>query len=87
MKLKYFAAFLILAAAVDAQAAIKSIRDWDGSLPTPRDAPKVETTCSQACTGYDLTTLICPEGEKLVDCPEAGCGYYHKCVKELEHGE
>lgn len=86
MKLKYLAAVLILAGAVDAQAAIKSIRDWDGSLPTPRDG-KVATTCSRSCEGYDLTILICPEGEKLVDCPKSGCSYYHKCVKEIEHGQ
>lgn len=84
MKLKYLAAVLILAGAVEAQAAIKSILDWDGSLPDAHREP-VETTCSAACVGYDLTTLICPEGEKLVDCPKNGCSYYHKCIKELDH--
>ncbi len=61
-------------------ARVTHIADWSGSLPG--EEPKTETSCSQLCEGYSLTTLICPDNEKLIDCPAQDCDYYHKCVAE-----
>lgn len=61
-------------------AKVTHIADWSGSLPG--EETKLETSCSLQCEGYSLTTTICPENEKLVDCPVEECNYYHKCVAE-----
>ena len=63
-----------------AAARVTHIADWSGSLPG--EEQNTETSCSQLCEGYSLTTLLCPENEKLVNCPADGCDYYHKCVAE-----
>lgn len=81
MKIKLcLAALALLAGAAIANAKVTPIADWNGALPLQDDdGNPVVTTCSEACAGYDLVTLICPEGEKLVECPVEGCGYYNRC--------
>lgn len=82
MKFTLIAGAVILAAGI-AQAKVKPIVEWTGELPRQsqeEDEDVLVTSCSQACEGYDLTTLICPEGQKLENCPEDGCSYYHRCV-------
>ncbi len=78
-KIMTLSALLILASSV-ATARVTHIADWNGELPGEETQPA--TSCAQQCEGYDLTTLICPEGEKLIDCPVDGCNYYHQCVEE-----
>lgn len=72
------AVFALMAGAVSAR--VTHIADWTGALPG--EEQKLETSCAQQCEGYSLTTLICPDNEKLVDCPVEECNYYHKCVAE-----
>ncbi len=77
-KIMLFAGALMFSAA--AHAKVQHITDWDGKLPG--EGERIQTTCSVLCADYDLTTLICPEGEVLKDCEVEGCTYYHKCVSE-----
>lgn len=83
MKLKFLLFMLTFFAVAQAQAGVTAITRWDGALPKyNEDDETVKTTCSQACAEYSLITLVCPEGEILVDCPEDGCSYYHRCEKD-----
>ncbi len=85
MKLRLTAAVLAFLAAGVAQAKVTNIADYKDTLSARTVEEPAETTCSEACGGYDLTTLICPEGQVLTDCPVEGCSYYHKC--ETDSGE
>lgn len=82
MKIKILCFALALGIAAAANARVQSITEYTSSLPIVGSGAALETTCSEACVGYDLTTTICPAGEKMVDCEAEGCSYYHKCVAE-----
>ena len=63
-----------------AHAEVKPIADWQASLPGEKEQPEEpQTTCAQLCPGYSVTTVYCPEGKNLENCPAEGCSYYHRC--------
>ncbi len=79
------AAFLL--AAVQAEAKVVPIADWEPSLPLQsgngrNSSSQDETTCAQLCQGYDITTTTCPEGKHIEDCRAEGCNYYHRCASD-----
>lgn len=80
--LKYLILSLILLSAGAAFAKVVPITDWEDKLPYKEEEKSLGTTCAEACLGFDLTTLICPEGQKIDDCKEPGCSYYHRCINE-----
>lgn len=81
MKISFLLAAAAILAAGNSVARVRPITEWKGELPAV--APQeLETSCAKACEGYDLTVLICSEGQKLVDCEAEGCSYYHKCIPE-----
>lgn len=82
-KILTIAVCLFLAASV-VQAKVTNIADYKDTLSARTVEEPTTTTCSEACSGYDLTTLICPEGQVLGDCPADGCSYYHRCESDNE---
>ena len=82
MKLPIAIAAMLLIGAASAGAKVVDITEWNVGLPGRGEEQQPETSCAMACSGYDLTTLICPEGQVLEDCPAQGCSYYHRCVNE-----
>lgn len=83
-KIIYVLAILLLGS--NANAAIRSIVDWDGGSNPYQpgnisvSGENLRTKCSEACPGYDLKTTTCSHEQKLVHCSVAGCGYYNKCI-------
>jgi hypothetical protein len=83
-KIIYVLAVLLLGG--NANAAIRSIVDWDGGSNPYQpgnvsvSGENLKTKCSAACPGYDLKTTTCSYDQKLVHCSVPGCGYYNKCV-------
>lgn len=85
MRIYWLATVIAVLAAGVAGAKVTNIADYKDTLSARTVEEPAVTTCSEACAGYDLTTLICPEGKVLVDCPADGCSYYHRC--ETSGGE
>ena len=83
---KIIFALAVLLLSHNANAAVRSIIDWDGgSNPYQSEdisitGENLKTKCSEACSGYDLKTTTCRSGEKIVHCSVSGCGYYNKCI-------
>ncbi len=83
---KFIYVLAVILISSNAQAAIRSIVDWDGGANPykPGDVSvtgeNLKTKCSKMCPGFDLKTVKCPANKKLVSCHTPGCGYYNACV-------
>lgn len=84
---KFIYVLAIMLMSSSANAAIRSIVDWDGGANPyqPGDVSvtgeSLKTKCSEACPGYDLKTTTCARSDhKIIHCQVPGCGYYNKCL-------
>lgn len=83
---KFIYVLAVILMSSSANAAIRSIVDWDGGANPYQpgnisvSGENLKTKCSAACPGYDLKIATCPSHQKLVSCSTPGCGYYNKCV-------